>query len=177
MKTLKKVLTFIIVALTFAIPLTAQAASGLNQYEQALIATARVKLSETKAYSDKDKASFLNQANNYFMKDHVEVTKEQHDQIMAIVGPVKGNDLTKQQKYRLIEIARQMVSVFDMKLSYDPVDKVATVYDDKGNIVVQNSTIIKKTGNSARDEILLSLCAICAFGAGAVMYKKHRKSS
>ncbi len=176
MKTFKRFLTFLIVALTLALPLTAQAASGLNQYEQSLIATARVKLSETNAYSDKDKASFLNQAYNYFMKDHVEVTKEQHDQIMAIVGPVSGNQLTRQQKYRLIEIARQMVAVFDMKLSYDPVDKVATVYDDKGNIVVQNSTIIKKTGNSATDEIALSLCAFVAICAGVVAFKKRREN-
>lgn len=128
----------------------------------------------------------LSKAKNYLIRDEVNLTEEQVNQVIALAdkgfnilvkkGIVIGNKLSDEDANLMVnEVVKPICDILKLSLSYDAANDIITIKNANGDIVYTDDDIIKDTGNNASSSYaLMSFLLLAAAGFGYTAYKKSK---
>ena len=161
-----------------AVAFSASAASGINDNEQKLIDA--YKSANANGFTFNDYT--LNQIEIYFMRDGVDITAEQADQVIAYLneavsyfsstGASSLDALSTQQKQHLLEVVRNGAAVVGLTVNYDAANKLFHVYTADGELVFSDAAVIKTTGADYTPAIITFVVVLMLACAAVVTAKK-----
>lgn len=160
----KFVAAFFALALIATLSLTVFAATGINQYEQAVLdRLASCSMEDENGKIITVPEEYINAARNYFLGDF-EMTAEQMNTVMAKIDEClivveedvsnstsKGDHLSlsgidKSTRDEVLNIGKEAADVADLKVSYNAKDQQLTITNSSNNTVFVSSKPIKTTG-------------------------------
>lgn len=161
-----------------AVAFSASAASGINTDEQRLIDAYK----NAKANGYYFDEYTINQIEIYFMRDGVDITADQADQVIAYLneavsyfantGATSLQSLSTEQKQHLLEIVRNGAAVVGLTVSYDAASKMFQVYTADGELVYSSAVVIKTTGADYTPAIITFAVVLMLACAAVVAAKK-----
>lgn len=191
---MKKFLAILIaLALVAMLPLTAFAATGINEYEQKVLdkLAAGVKLSNGETY--KIPQAYINTAKNYFAGD-CDMTQGEANDIIALINEgiaiVKAEaskntgstfdlkSLPTDAKEEILALGQKACSEIGLQLTYNGRTDEVSIKDASGAPVFENSAVIKTTGQAVTVDAafvcaIVVVCMTLAAGAMFVVSKKN----
>lgn len=155
------------------------AATAVNDHEQRLIDA--YKSASANGYTFDDYT--INQIEIYFMRDSVDITSQQADQVIGYLdeavsyfkntGASSLQALSTQHKQHILEIVRNAAAVVGLTVNYDAANKLFQVYTADGELVFSSVEVIKNTGADGTPSIVIfSVILALAFAAAAAAKKK-----
>ena len=124
-------------------------AAGLNSAENRIMDELNTTVS-LNGTATKLPAQYVNQAENYFLQDDVDITDAQADQSIAAIKDCKKfledakvstyGQLSDDQMKELVALANKASGVVEVRLTFDRPSKVVTAYDKNGNVIGKGST-------------------------------------
>lgn len=195
---MKKLIALLFVlALVAMLPLSALAATGINQYEQTVlnrIASCQL-VDETGKVIDVPQ-EYINAARNYFLGDF-EMTEEQMHVVLAKINEsvaVVQKDAEKQQvegdkfaisdmqsstRDELLSLGQQAATEVDLKLSYNSqANQVVISSSGTNSTVFTTGGVIKTTGEDfpiTAGMVIVSVAAVLVLGT-AVIFGASKKA-
>ena len=179
-------------ALIAMLPLTALAATGINEYEKSVLSKleAGVKLSNGETY--KIPQSYINTAKNYFAGD-CDMTEPEADAIIAAIN--EGIEIVKEEskknpgatfnlkslpaaaKEEILALGQEACAVVDLQLTYNGKSDEVVIKTAAGT-VFENSAVIKTTGQAVTVDAafvcaIVVVCMTLSAGAMFVVSKKN----
>lgn len=161
-----------------AVAFSASAASGINTDEQRLI-DAYKSANANGYYFDE---YTINQIEIYFMRDGVDITADQADQVIAYLneavsyfantGATSLHALSNEQRQHLFEIVKNGAAVVDLTVHYDAANKLFQVYTADGELVYSSAVVIKTTGADYTPAIITFAVVLMIACAAVVAAKK-----
>ena len=175
-------------------------AAGLNSAENRIMDELNTTVS-LNGTATKLPAQYVNQAENYFLQDDVDITDAQADQIIAAIKDCKKfledakvstyGQLSDDQMKELVALANKASGVVEVRLTFDRPSKVVTAYDKNGNVIGKGSTggnggnsgttggnggVIKTTGADVQSVAFVAgLGVLLVTGAGVYLISTSKK--
>lgn len=188
---MKKIVVFLIaLALVAVLPLSALAATGINQYEQAVlnkIASCQL-VDETGKVIDVPQ-EYINAARNYFLGDF-EMTEEQMNTVMAKINEsvavvqkdvankeVQGNkvgsgEMDSSTLDAVLSLGQQAATEVKLNMSFDSQsNQVIISSKENNNTVFTTGGIIKTTGKDfyvSSGMVIAAVAAVLVLGTAAI---------
>lgn len=188
---MKKIIVFLIaLALVAVLPLSALAATGINQYEQAVlnkIASCQL-VDETGKVIDVPQ-EYINAARNYFLGDF-EMTEEQMNTVMAKINEsvavvqkdvankeVQGNkvgssEMDSSTLDAVLSLGQQAATEVKLNMSFDSQsNQVIISSKENNNTVFTTGGIIKTTGKDfyvSSGMVIAAVAAVLVLGTAAI---------
>lgn len=193
----KLVAVLFALALVAMLPLSALAATGINQYEQTVLD----KLATCSITDDSGKVvsipqEYINAARNYFLGDF-EMTEEQMNTVLAKISQsmaVVEEDAAKQSllsdgfkissldeatREQVLNLGKEACEQIGLSMSYNLQDKQMTITSSSTNSTVfVSSSVIKTTGEDfpvTAGTVLVSAAIVLAMGT-AIIFGVSKKA-
>ena len=194
MKNIVKILASVLVAGVVAVSAVCSvSAAGLSNGESRVLdeLNTTVNLNGT---ATKCPQQYINQAENYFLLDYVDITDAQADEIIGYINDCKAflesanvstyGELTDEQMAELVALANKASGVVEVTLVLDRPSKVVTAYDKHGNVIGKATTdgkddgVIKTTGADVPGVVCVAgLGILLVTGAGVYLLKGSKKET
>ncbi len=188
---MKKIIVFLIaLALVAVLPLSALAATGINQYEQAVLN----KIASCQLVDETGKVinvpqEYINAARNYFLGDF-EMTEEQMNTVMAKIDEsvavvqkdvankeVQGNkvgssEMNSSTLDAVLSLGQQAATEVKLNMSFDSQsNQVIISSKENNNTVFTTGGIIKTTGKDfyvSSGMVIAAVAAVLVLGTAAI---------
>lgn len=196
---MKKLAIILFVAIMVAtLPLTAFAATGINEYEQKildkLVACQGMAIPGMDAILSQE---YINAARNHFLGDG-DITEEQMNSVIAYIDQAMGvvkeeanaqnkqegedfklSDMDEDARKEVIGIGQAACDEVDLKLSYNAKDHHITITTSKDStLVFETSPVIKTTGEDfpiTAGSIVAGVVAVISVGMVAICFVSKKK--
>lgn len=174
----------LILVLSLASSVTAFAATGLSEAEESILAKLEAGV-EVNGQVIEVPASYINQAENEFMKNDVDVTADQADVINSKIDEVaeiakaenitKASDLANSDSIdELVAIVKEAAEVVDYTVAYDAATGVVSVTDPAGVDVFTTKSVINQTGFDMTATVVVGSVLVTLLAACIVIASKKK---
>ncbi len=192
---MKKIFALVMVlALTFSLCLTVNAATGINEYEKAVLDVLKEKeVVGANGWKFSLPTEYVTSAENYF--NTIDMTEAQKNKIIGYIE--EGMEIVKAQgdkanfkgktydlknmeadaKQKVLDLGQKACAEVDLTLTYSPADNKVTIRTTGDQVVFENAPIIKTTGEdfSVTTAAVVSGIAALVIGGAAVMFVVSKK--
>lgn len=174
----------LILVLSLATSVSAMAASGLSAAEESILAKLRAGV-EVNGQVVEVPAAYINQAENEFMKNDVDVTADQAEVINSKIDEVaqiakeenitKASDLaTSGSVDELVAIVQEAAAVVDYTVAYDAASGIVSVTDPSGTEVFTTKSVINQTGFDMTAPVVVGGVLVTLLAACLVIASKKK---
>ncbi len=161
---MKKIIAIaMIIALTFSLLLTVNAATGLNEHEKEVLTALKTKeVLGKNGWKFFIPTEYVAAAENYF--NTIDMTEAQKDKILSYID--KGADIVKAEgdkadfdgeiynlktmsyeaKQQVLDLGQKACAEVNLTLTYAPAENKVIIKDANGKVAFENTPIIKTTG-------------------------------
>lgn len=174
----------LILVLSLASSVTAFAATGLSEAEESILAKLEAGV-EVNGQVIEVPAAYINQAENEFMKNDVDVTADQAEVINSKIDEVaeiakaenitKASDLANSESIdELVAIVKEAAEVVDYTVAYDAATGVVSVTDPAGVDVFTTKSVINQTGFDMTATVVVGSVLVTLLAACIVIASKKK---
>jgi len=160
------------------------AASGINADEQRVLDALSQSVTTQAGVSLTLPSRYISQAKTFMLKDGVDLTASQCDQIIAktneAVALIAATSATRlleiplDVQSKFVEQAKGAASVIGLTLSYNATTRESTVTDASGSIVATSGSTVKQTGTDFSSTFLIGgLLAVLILASGVYAKKSN----
>lgn len=173
---MKKAISLAVVVLMLAMSMvSAFAASGVNDAEQSILDFLKSEVTLSDGSTATIPTEYVNQAENYFNRDDVELTEAQAAEVIGYVQQGKDvvvkydqtdlNKLSYDVKREILNCGKKAAAVGGLTLTFDKASKTVVITDADGVIVFQDSATLIKTTGASNVDMSAAIVVIAAFAA------------
>ncbi len=192
---MKKIMAIVLaVALMFALCLTANAATGLNDFEKEILSTLKnQEVTGENGWKFKIPDEYITAAENYF--NTIDITEAQKDKILgyiqegAKVVKAEGDknefsgttynlkNMSTEAKKQVLDLAQKACAEVELTLTYSPTEDKIIIKDKAGVTAFENTPIVKTTGEdfAATSTIAIAVVSIAVLCGVTVLFAVSKK--